>query len=616
MQSTAAKVLAVILTVLLTTAALAGLFCSMMLEQYNVYTRSYQDARNSALAQIIDDRTWRAGNELLFNNTSADEISLGDGFAFCVYDKDKNLVFDGRNGRAVSLETELMHFKDSYVRGYLLSDIPESDYTLNTAAKLFDSFYPYRYSIPAGCAVCTVLALLLFTFLMAAAGHRPDGTIRGSFLQRIPFDLLSFAACIGVICCAALFIETLEWYGEVRHILSRAVLGCSSFMAAGFLTLTWCMVFSVHIKTRDTLKSCLSIRILFWLRTVWNRLRSVIFLGLSKLPSLWRYVVLLCTVSFADLVCSCIFFNREMDTAFFFWFVRSCIFIPFCLYCILCFRRIRSGTRAIAEGRERADIDTKHLRWIFLDEANDLNNIRRGINLAVEERMRSERFKTELITNVSHDIKTPLTSIINYADLLSKEEPESEKMRGYIEVISRQSLKLKKLIEDLTEASKASSGVLPVSLTLTDVGVLLEQTQGEYAEKMENSGLEFIVSPPGAPLNIQADARHIWRVFDNLMNNIVKYSRTGTRVYLCAEEKDGKAMITFRNISDAMLNIPPERLMERFVRGDDSRHTNGSGLGLSIANSLTELQGGTMNITIDGDLFKVTLSFNTTDETK
>jgi len=225
--------------------------------------------------------------------------------------------------------------------------------------------------------------------------------------------------------------------------------------------------------------------------------------------------------------------------------------------------------------------------------------------------VKSERFRTELITNVSHDIKTPLTSIVNYVDLLAKEEPESETQREYLEVLQRQSGKLKKLIEDLIEASKASTGSLPVSLERVDLGVLLDQTAGEYSERLENAQLELVAQKPEQPVNVMADGRHLWRVFDNLMNNVVKYAQPGTRVYLNLSSENGKATVIFRNISREALNLNAKELSERFVRGDSSRSTEGSGLGLSIAMSLMKLQKGSMDITVDGDLFKVTLGFDT-----
>lgn len=211
---------------------------------------------------------------------------------------------------------------------------------------------------------------------------------------------------------------------------------------------------------------------------------------------------------------------------------------------------------------------------------------------------------------MSHDIKTPLTSIINYVDLLSKEELHNEKAAEYLEVLDRQSSKLKKLIEDLVEASKASSGNLAVDSQQLEVGVFMTQTVGEFEEKLAAAGLELIISKPDEPVYIMADGRHVWRVIDNLMNNICKYAQTGSRVYVNLEAVSARVSITFRNISKYPLNISGEELMERFVRGDASRNTEGHGLGLSIAQSLMKLIDGEMEIVVDGDLFKVILAFN------
>ena len=254
-------------------------------------------------------------------------------------------------------------------------------------------------------------------------------------------------------------------------------------------------------------------------------------------------------------------------------------------------------------------MDVKRLVWDFKDHAGDLNNIRAGLSRAVDARMKSERLKTELITNVSHDIKTPLTSIVSYVDLLSREELENDKAREYVEVLQRQSARLKKLIDDLMEASKASTGNLPVEKTRCELGVLLEQAAGEYAERLEAAGLTLVTEKPSEPVAVLADGRHLWRIFDNLMNNICKYAQSGTRVYLTLAREGEKAVVTFRNISREQLGVDGQELTERFVRGDSARSTEGSGLGLAIAQSLAELQGAALAVTVDGDLFKVTLRF-------
>ena len=217
--------------------------------------------------------------------------------------------------------------------------------------------------------------------------------------------------------------------------------------------------------------------------------------------------------------------------------------------------------------------------------------------------------KTELITNVSHDIKTPLTSIVSYVDLLSREEIDNEQAKEYIEVLQRQSARLKKLTDDLVEASKASSGALGVTIEDCSLSVMLEQTAGEYGEKLAEKELELVLRKPEKEVMARADARHTQRIFDNLMSNILKYALPGTRVYLELKEDENGPAVIFRNTSRSEIVQSPEELTERFVRGDASRSSEGSGLGLSIARSLAELQGGSLAVTVDGDLFKVTLGF-------
>ena len=219
--------------------------------------------------------------------------------------------------------------------------------------------------------------------------------------------------------------------------------------------------------------------------------------------------------------------------------------------------------------------------------------------------------KTELITNVSHDIKTPLTSIINYSDLICREECENENIKEYASVLHNQSERMKRLLDDLVEASKASSGNIDIMLAECDARVMISQISGEYYQRLADAGLDLICTSPDNEIKIMADGRRLWRVFDNLMNNARKYALPGTRVYVSLEEVGGRAVFSFRNISRDPIAIKSDELSERFVRGDASRNTEGNGLGLSIAKSLAELQGGSFDVTVDGDLFKVTVNFAT-----
>ena len=223
--------------------------------------------------------------------------------------------------------------------------------------------------------------------------------------------------------------------------------------------------------------------------------------------------------------------------------------------------------------------------------------------------MKSERLKTELITNVSHDIKTPLTSIINYVDLLKTEDIQNEKANEYIKILEQKSQRLKKLIEDLVEASKASSGNVKLNLENISIKELFNQTIGEFEDKLESKRLNIEVNMPNTDLRVNADSRYLYRIVENLFSNITKYALDGSRVYIDIKEKTDVIEIALKNISKDKLNISSEELMQRFVRGDKSRYTEGSGLGLSIAQSLTELQGGKFDITVDGDLFKVIMTW-------
>lgn len=289
-------------------------------------------------------------------------------------------------------------------------------------------------------------------------------------------------------------------------------------------------------------------------------------------------------------------------------------------------KQIEHGLKEIAAGDLDYKIDLTELQGEDnLQLAGIVNSLGEGMKAAVQEQMKSERLKADLITNVSHDIKTPLTSIINYVDLLQKENIEKEPEASYIEVIARQSARLKKLIVDLVDASKASTGNVKVELVNMDANMIAEQASGEYIDKLMQKNITLVTNLAKDRAGIEADGRHLWRVFDNLLNNAFKYTMPGTRLYVNTyiTDEDGnvirdltksikepaKVCIEFKNISEAPLNISSDELMERFVRGDSSRNTEGSGLGLSITRSLCQLQHADFNIVIDGDLFKAVITF-------
>ena len=266
---------------------------------------------------------------------------------------------------------------------------------------------------------------------------------------------------------------------------------------------------------------------------------------------------------------------------------------------------VMTETRKISEGDINHKVPSQHLISPARELSQYINNIQKGFSTAVEERLKSERLKTELITNVSHDIKTPLTSIINYVDLLNKQPLNNEVAAGYLKILTEKSWRLKNLIDDLVEASKASSGTLALHFERINVGELLKQAVGEFEDRFLDRGLEIVLTLSEHPLYVMADGRSTYRIIENLFSNVTKYALSGTRVYIDMREDNGSVLVSVKNISAARLNMTGEELMERFVRGDMSRNTEGSGLGLSIARSLALLQHGTFELILDGDLFKV-----------
>ena len=472
--------------------------------------------------------------------------------------------------------------------------------------ELFTYAYELRYVSIAVLVVSLILEAFVFVFLLSAAGHHGEtGEIRPSFIDKIPFDLYTALTVFAGIFLIAAMAEVSYSNTAMLVVVLIAALG----VIAALISLLWCMSLAVRIKLGTTIKSCIIYRVGAWFLRLIKKVFYTFKDGLKAIPMFPRAVLIIAAILFVEFLWIAIA-GTSPGKQLFGWFIERAVLVLATLYALLSMKQLLEAGQRIAKGELDCKVDTSKLRGPFKEHGEDLNSITDGMNRAVGERMKSERFRTELITNVSHDIKTPLTSIINYVDLLEKEQPENEKMREYLEVLDRQSAKLKKLIDDLLEASKASSGSLSVNLTECELGILLDQMAGEYSEKLSAAGLELILTKPEESVKIMADGRHMWRIFDNLLNNICKYAQRGTRVYLDLTADALKAAVTFRNISATRLNISGDELTERFVRGDSSRNTEGSGLGLSIAQSLAQLQKGALDITVDGDLFKVVLSFD------
>lgn len=473
------------------------------------------------------------------------------------------------------------------------------------ANTLLNFVYSMRYTALVTMFVSFIIGAAAFVFLMCAAGHR-NGTdeIVTTVWDHLWLDVFAVGAVLAevfVFYVAAIFLINVDAAYLPFILFVTAV----ATLCMGWLLLLFLLSFSVRVKLgkwwRHTLCYQLFRKIGQFARMIWE-----------NIGFLWKVILVMLVLAFFEGIGVLMFFNS--DIALLLWLLEKLVLYPLVLWYCVQLNQLKNGTEKIAGGEPGYQISTKRMTGIFKEQGEQINHISDGMTHAIEERMKSERFKTELITNVSHDIKTPLTSIINYVDLLEKEDLHNETAQEYLEVLERQSSRLKKLIEDLIEASKASTGNLPVHLERLEAGIFMTQTVGEFEEKTKAAGLDLVIEKPETPVYIMADSRHFWRVIDNLMNNICKYAQSGTRVYINLEVKEAQVSITFRNTSKYPLNISSDELMERFVRGDASRNTEGSGLGLSIANSLMDLMGGTFRLYVDGDLFKVVLGFAETAE--
>lgn len=433
--------------------------------------------------------------------------------------------------------------------------------------------------------LCGLLTLFCFCFSMASAGHWQNHEgIHLTWLDKIPADVWIIALP------SAFFIGWDTFYSEWGRVLF-----CAALIP---VTLLFLCVFAAQCKAGTVIRGSLTARVL---RLLWRILRGVtlwLWRITTGIPLVWKTALVTAALAFLEFI---LYVSPSRDPLFLVVKVLEMLAV---LAIALNLRTLEKNGKQLSEGDLSTPVDTKRLFGAFRRYGQAMNRLQSGMESAVQEQMRAERMKTELITNVSHDIKTPLTSIVNYVDLLKKEDIPSPAAREYITVLDRQSKRLKKLTEDLVEASKASSGALPVDLQPTDVSVLFSQITGEYQDRLADCHLTLVTQPPAGQPVVLADSKLLSRVMDNLVSNICKYAMPETRVYVSGVTADGQMTMSFKNVSRAELNISPDELMERFVRGDTSRHTEGSGLGLSIARSLVQLMGGTFRLSIDADLFR------------
>lgn len=507
-----------------------------------------------------------------------------------------------------------------------------------------------------GICVC-VLALCVVYLCCTAARKRGSDVVRAGGLNRIPLELHFFLSAAAVAGMGLLAVEGGEYLARNNRQLAIILLAALSmgicltvvgfffalvaqiktpngywwrnslcgrtlFLATGFVKFCWnrgipatCRVFRWVGSVLKRLLRAVK-KILLWM---WDAVRRIICWLWAGLISKWKWVTRRMARLFGLLPVTWQFLATGFLLVFLLYIMMRTykvgylllgfgIFFAVILYAASAFAILLESAKRMSKGDLDTKVDDRMLIGGFREFAWELNELAGVAVLAAQKQLKSERMKTELITNVSHDIKTPLTSIINYVDLLQK--PHTEQQRNqYLEVLERQSQRLKKLVEDLMEMSKASTGNMAVEIQRVDAVEAVNQALGEFTDKLERASLVPVFRKSEGPVCMMADGRLVWRIMSNLLGNAVKYALPGTRIYLDLMEVEDKVILSMKNISREELNVNADELLERFVRGDASRNTEGSGLGLNITQSLMELQKGQLQIHVDGDLFKVTLIF-------
>ncbi|MBS5667225.1 MAG: HAMP domain-containing histidine kinase [Firmicutes bacterium] len=561
------------------------------------------------------------------------------------------------DGEAHTMEYWDDDAQKSMVVEYRYAQLPDYtvELTLAPGAYRFDGGYALltqvwscRNSLFFIMGACLLLFAVLAVYLCCAAGRKPGSEeVHAAGFNCIPLDI--YLAGGGLI-IFGLFMVIVQFNDAAGLFTQNIQTLCTGMLMAGYamslIFVSFCFACAAQFKTpggywwRNSVcwrcldllvkcvKGCFSgcgwllrklpkAAAVFWdfllmlltpLRWLWTQIkRTCAKIGksvnrvYSMMPLTWQWLL-------TGFIMVMLLFAALAGRSNLMVVLSLCACVAVVLYGAYCFGILLESAKRMGKGDLDTKVDDKYLTGAFKSFAGDLNDLAGVAVVAAQKQLKSERMKTELITNVSHDIKTPLTSIINYVDLLQKPHtPEEEKT--YLEVLNRQSQRLKKLIEDLMEMSKASTGNLTADITKLDAVESVNQALGEFADKLEKAQLTPVFRHPEESVAMMADGRLAWRVLSNLLSNTVKYALPGTRVYIDVMALEGKVIISLKNISRDELNVDADELMERFVRGDDSRNTEGSGLGLNIVKTLMELQKGQLQLLVDGDLFKVTLIF-------
>ena len=453
--------------------------------------------------------------------------------------------------------------------------------------------------------------ILLLIWISIVGQSEKGGAVRLSLFDKIPFEIQFIGYCIGMLLWVAITgrlfgnrppKDWLPYTFNSRYILEEIILNL--FVSMGVL-MTLLIMSSIikHIKNKSMKKYIGIIRMTAW---VIQHLITEKALPMAVFITIGGYLF----INFFSVVITFILGSKVGALWILggLWLIGFNLAAAFGLFkIVLDYLKLHKGAKQIVKGHLKEKIKLSYGLPVMNEMADTINHIGEGLEQAVEHSLKSERLKTELITNVSHDLKTPLTSIISYIDLLKEEPIDNEEAKEYIQILAERSNRLKQLVEDLVEASKAVTGNVKANLAPVELGQLTQQAVGEYTDRLEESGLTIMMEKT-EEVYILADNRHIYRILENLLSNVQKHAMPHTRVYIEVVKEAGYGKLIIKNISKESLNIHPSELTKRFVRGDQARSTEGSGLGLAIAQSLVRLQGGTFANTIDGDLFKVEIS--------
>lgn len=615
------------------------------LERYEAFQYMWTEGNTNFQYLLIDEGSKR----LYTNNSTFTEFQDADDYiekmktlGKYVIVKPKLIDFE-TNMNADALDWNHMFKSYGTDEDYVFAAAVDTEYPVQdvfyTGAKEYGKYAPYLRSAGVFAIIGGMLLITSLIWLAIAAGRRPEDeelhlssfdrwkTGLGAFAVIVPWLLMTWVMgtnWTGVGYTSVPYEMDPYHMGYVYYTFSMTA--SDALMIAGYTGITMVLFligylsFIRRIKGKTLWKNSVLVWMYQIFGTFWRHrsvcLRAALLMG--------GFVLIQWMAIFTGGNGFTVLLLLAAELAALYFFIREAIEKD----------RIRKGIKEIASGNVNYQIPLEKMHGESREMADLVNGIGDGLNNAVAAAMKSERLKTDLITNVSHDIKTPLTSIINYVDLLKRENPEDPKIQGYLEVLEAKAQRLKVLTEDVVEASKVSSGNITLEMMDVDLVEMVNQTIGEFYEKMEAKDLTVVASLPEEPAIVHVDGRRMWRVLENIFNNAAKYAMPGTRIYADLRVKDvetttgitgkiaegmkgvkstpaKKKVVEFslKNISENPLNIDAEELTERFIRGDVSRSTEGSGLGLSIARDLTEMQGGRFKLYVDGDLFKVMIAF-------